>query len=142
MKPAILAVLLITAQACNSDSGTRNTTPTPFSSKGANAESRDRPNVNNRFVVSVAGGDYDLPLRKRPLSASEIKVANGADGAGLNKETIITYIPNGMEVELIQILDDAYYIKAFLLQGPEKGYIVKNFRGKSTIKKVEQSENQ
>jgi hypothetical protein len=99
---------------------------------------KDKPSEHERFVIDVAGGDLDIPLRKRPLNKAEISIANsGSDeGKRLNKESIITYLPNGIDIEVIQVLDWSYYINAHTLGGAVKGYIVKGYAGKSTIKKI------
>jgi hypothetical protein len=98
------------------------------------AEQQTVVNADTKYSIQVAVPP--LAMRNRSLSPQDIREANSGSSKGrsLNKETIIADLPNGTPVEILSMVNNTFYIRAWLNNKEITGYVVKKFRGASTIK--------
>lgn len=77
-----------------------------------------------------------LAMRNKSLNPEEIQIAQSgnAEAKKINRETIIADLPNGTKVEVLSQVNNTFYVKAWHNNSVITGYIVKKFRGKSTIR--------
>lgn len=98
------------------------------------SEQQTTVNSNTKYSIQVAVPP--LAMRNRSLTPQEIREANSGSSKGesLNKETIIADLPNGTPVEILSMVNNTFYIRAWLNNKEITGYVVKKFRGVSTIR--------
>ncbi len=94
------------------------------------------PTESNLYVVDVVGSAKYITLRNRSLSPEEYRLGNSGtpQAAQLNRETILTNLPNGTQVTVLSNVGNTYYVRASTPDGDLLGYIVKSFAQKPTIK--------
>ena len=79
-------------------------------------------------VLEMAG-NVRLAFRNRPLARTELDALNAGDREALNRETLVSEINVGDQLELIDSSEHLYRVR---YQGTV-GYIAKNYQGNSTL---------
>ena len=90
---------------------------------------------NSKYIVDVVGVDKYITIRNRNLSPQEFTLGNSGteEGNNLNRETVITNLNNGTEIDILSSINCTYYVRAYTEKGEILGYIVKRFSGKPTV---------
>ena len=97
--------------------------------------------ISHRLNLSCSG-EY-LPVRKRQLSKSELKLSNSGSekGVEMNERLILAYIYNEQPIELIEETNTCYKIKFDIRNETKEGYIIKTYCGNPTLIKYNKKSN-
>ena len=100
---------------------------------GDNFSYASRINVSHKLSLDC-GGQF-LPVRNKMINEAEVIMSNsGSEQARLfNDSTILAYIYNGSNLELVDDSSSFYKIRMDYKNQILEGYIVKNYCGKNTI---------
>lgn len=95
-------------------------------------------NISHRLDLSC-NGEY-LPVRKRQLNKSELKLSNSDSQKGIqmNEALILEYLYNEQPIELLEETDAYYKIKFDYKSWIGEGYIVKKYCDNPTLKPIDE----
>jgi hypothetical protein len=95
------------------------------------------PNVNFKptHFVSVIFGKGAVTVRSKAFTVEAYRIANKRtpEADELNKQTIVAYVKNGSQVELIDKVGVSFKIRYYTDKGILEGYIASSYRGSSTL---------
>tara|TARA_Y100000385_G_C12990589_1_gene592609 strand:+ start:68 stop:1141 length:1074 start_codon:yes stop_codon:yes gene_type:complete len=107
----------------------------PFEDISSDFNRLSEIDISHRLNLSC-GGEY-LPVRKRQLTNSELKLSNSGSkkGVELNESLILAYLYNEKPIELLEETKAFYKIKFDYKNKTEEGYIIKTYCGNPTLLK-------